>query len=384
MDSSDRERISHSLNLLLVKICASDFGWARRERFYWLDWKITSQDGVRFDMSAEFTTISCQVQKHPLQSFLDKDSIKVDPSQPFPTLTRPIPRSKPPFRKAGVSQCDPLALQRWEKDQFRFPPYVYLEKHLIRSGNSLRLPSIEEKERLLGFPSRYTHACLPKTQRRGQVYLDVRGGLLGNTWSVPVVMSLLQELAVKLDLCPPRSLVELMSLWAPIKTYSAPPVPGDSQKLAQLIVQNCSFKGTDVKLTPDSMYSPSVWPRKPIKSSLWKWKVVGSWKFNHAFGPEHINVLEMRAFLSTLKWRTRSVSGLRCRFLHIMDSQVCLGILAKGRTSSNKMSSVSSQVAALLLASQSLAFTGWVQTDDNPADKPSRVKMKLRRWRRKR
>ena len=153
------------------------------------------------------------------------------------------------------------------------------------------------------------------------------------------------------------------------------------------ISRGCTFKGADVRLlSSDSTAAP--WPRKPIPSGWWQWKTAMSYRFRHSLGKEHVNVLELRAFLSMIKWRSSHRSLMSKRFLHLLDSQVCLGILAKGRTSSRKMRTVLHQVNALCLASHLLPLCAYVATQDNPADEPSRRSIRRARrpprWVRKR
>ena len=83
---------------------------------------------------------------------------------------------------------------------------------------------------------------------------------------------------------------------------------------------------------------------------------------NWLVGPaEHINVLEMRAVLTALRWRFSKKGWLCTRFIHLVDLQVCLHALARGRSSSRKL-------RRTLLRIDSLVGI----TDQNPADAPSR------------
>ena len=61
------------------------------------------------------------------------------------------------------------------------------------------------------------------------------------------------------------------------------------------------------------------------------------------------------------------------RFAHLMDSQVCLAVVTKGRSSSRRLNRVLRKVAALLVATGSYAIVGYVSTGVNPADGPSRL-----------
>ena len=70
--------------------------------------------------------------------------------------------------------------------------------------------------------------------------------------------------------------------------------------------------------------------------------------------------------------RFRRSSEIRARFAHLLDSQVCIGLLCKGRSSSQIMRRLLRKTASLLLSSSSQIVLLYVKTDDNPADAPSR------------
>ena len=87
----------------------------------------------------------------------------------------------------------------------------------------------------------------------------------------------------------------------------------------------------------------------------------------------HINQLEMRAVLLALNWRLRSQQRCR-RFVHLVDSQVTLNVLCKGRTSSLRLLPISRKIAARTLGGDLLPTWGYVKSSWNPADEPSREK----------
>ena len=154
----------------------------------------------------------------------------------------------------------------------------------------------------------------------------------------------------------------------------------DDLRLVHLLASGVSHKGEDVRLTGGSSAAPASWPRQAIPSRWWRWKEVASWRFKHQFGPEHINALELRSFLTALKWRVRSRAGLKKRNFHLLDSQVSIGVITKGRTSSRKLRLILEKIAALTVASKTVNLCGFCRTDDNPADRPSRRAKVSRRW----
>lgn len=90
-------------------------------------------------------------------------------------------------KPAGIPQCSPQELDRWREDSHRFPPYQYAGRNcLVSKRGEVRLPSIEEKEVMMGFPLNYTASCSKKSARKSVETLDVRHTLVGNSWSVPV------------------------------------------------------------------------------------------------------------------------------------------------------------------------------------------------------
>ena len=97
----------------------------------------------------------------------------------------------------------------------------------------------------------------------------------------------------------------------------------------------------------------------------------------------HINELELRAFLSALCWRLRRVSAMGCRYLHLLDSQVSIAVIVKGRSASVRLNRVQRKIGMLLLASGSRPFLGFCRSHTNPSDKPSRQFFPRRKVKRK-
>ena len=139
-----------------------------------------------------------------------------------------------------------------------------------------------------------------------------------------------------------------------------------------------SLKGEDLMLQTSSD-EPVKYQRlrASIPARLWKWKTVASWRW---LGKrEHINVLELRAVLTSLRWRIERQRRLRTKFVHLVDSLVCLHALSRGRSSSQKLKRTLLRTNALLLVSKTQALWAYVHTKQNPADAPSRHPRK-RKW----
>ena len=100
------------------------------------------------------------------------------------------------------------------------------------------------------------------------------------------------------------------------------------------------------------------------------WRVILSfpWKRPGA----HINELELRALFTLLRGLARSSGNIGMRFAVLVDSLVVLGIAAKGRSCSRRLNSILRRLNAHVLASGFYVFFGYVASDANPADEPSR------------
>jgi hypothetical protein len=140
-------------------------------------------------------------------------------------------------------------------------------------------------------------------------------------------------------------------------------------------IRNCNHKGSDVKLDTQTLMEPDAWPRRTLDPKLWKWQHVVSFRWARR---GHINELECRAYLAALLWRLRRQANIGTRFLHLLDSMVTLGVVSKKRSSSKKLNHVGRQIAALELAGFLWPFLGYVRSDLNPSDEPSRKQMNLR------
>ena len=139
------------------------------------------------------------------------------------------------------------------------------------------------------------------------------------------------------------------------------------QKLAGLASQ----KGEDLMLqAPTEHVVRHQRLRVSIPARLWRWKTLGSWPWKTS--GDHINLLELRAIWTSLRWRIERKRSHHQRFLHLTDSAVCLNALVRGRSSSRRLRPVLSRINALILASHVHPIWGFVSSSQNPADRPSR------------
>ena len=99
----------------------------------------------------------------------------------------------------------------------------------------------------------------------------------------------------------------------------------------------------------------------------WATIVASPWLF-----PEHINVLELRALTTGLRWMSSFPSAVGCRLVLWCDSLVCVFAVRKGRSSSRDLLARLRVVAAYALALGVQLYCNWIPTELNPADEPSR------------
>ena len=154
-----------------------------------------------------------------------------------------------------------------------------------------------------------------------------------------------------------------------------PPVPTGLQAQAAAVwlveshVRACSAKGTEIRADLGIPMTVKLTHRVSVDTRRWRWKHVLARKLKAK--RHHINRLEMEAVDLALRWRLRSAKRAR-RFLHLVDSQVSLSVLAKGRTASPRLRPVARRIAARVLASGLVVTWGYVRSVLNPADAPSR------------
>ena len=165
MDSSDKDVMSNSFGDEPWEINSEYMTWCRRPRLYWISWGLEAHEGAEIQESPRRVHLTAEV---PLGDFLSPGWTKVEPDRAFPTFTTSRPRNSPGHRPAGIQHCDRETLKRWDEDKFRYPPYQYLPVNcVVNRQGALRLPTVEEKELMMGLPLGYTNPCLPKSQRKG-------------------------------------------------------------------------------------------------------------------------------------------------------------------------------------------------------------------------
>ena len=396
MSSSDRAIMSEAFQRTPCRVDAKGISLCARPRLYWTTWECSEALGVsRVAGDGEGWEA---YDKIVLEAEVDGKALllpgwSIQDGCHLPTFTTSRPRNTPGRRPAGVEQCSEHELQRWYDDFYRFPPYQYRDSHgLWSKKGEWRRPSAQEREACMRFPVGYTKHCVVKAEQQGESYEDARVSLIGNSWHVGVVAWLLGQLTQPLGVGPKMTLQDIVDAITPGKARDFPSMlmrPPHQGRLtvAQLgaeerLVAKClglaSSKGEDLLVHAVSDPARRYFRlRASVPGRLWHWREISGWRWKLA--GEHINVLELRAILTSVKWKVSRSKKLGVRFLHLTDSLVCLHALTRGRSSSRKLRPILMRLNALLLAADLHPLWGYIHTSQNPADRPSRRPVR-RRW----
>ena len=166
-------------NSVIVRSCCRTFGcepvhidagtltWCNRPRLYWTTWTLATGDGAT--VTSGVSPHSWELQaSHAVDNYLEPGWTKVNVNQQsFPTFTTSRPSERPGRKPAGLAQCQEHEVSRWQADWHRFPPYQYLDRHgVVDKRGNIRVPSVAEREVMLGFPLHYTANCVSKGDRK--------------------------------------------------------------------------------------------------------------------------------------------------------------------------------------------------------------------------
>lgn len=179
-DEADQAEFRKATDWWQWLICAGTLSLVRRPRFFWTsEWLDFSPIGV-VEPGKDYYVVHIGAPKEPEEAWVSPGwSWLGGPSTPFPTFTRSIPRVRPPKDPAGIRHTPPDALQRWEEDQFRYPPYTYKFEHCVSNGTYARVLGAGEREALMGFFPGHTAV---KDKHGLSSNQDVRCSCVGNSF----------------------------------------------------------------------------------------------------------------------------------------------------------------------------------------------------------
>eukprot|EP00438_Fugacium_kawagutii_P000873 Skav218505 [mRNA] locus=scaffold1564:7454:12902:+ [translate_table: standard] len=404
-DKKDLAEMSRRLRIRPVKACSSGISRVRRPRLFWSNIKLLDHESFTRWNHDDYDEVVFDEKLEPLELVPDSGwrwkGAEKDETLRLPTFTRAIPRKKPPPHPAGLSQCSESTLELWRKDDMKFPPYTYQGQFLFQDQKlpgRVRVASATERERLMGFRTGYTEALFKKEagspQEEKQREID-RQAALGNSFHAPTVACLIDvwlwSTGVRMD---PLGSNHILHKWH--EAMAGPPMGpltenmeesageeeagqdelsdacselGESRvnwlrlsqdprlgwrdpkllsiRLIHQFLRRTEFRGSDVRLDLQVAYKPDAVVRTTINPHRWVWKVAQSYPWLQS---EHINVLELRAILRSLEWRARTCTFHSARFMHLSDSQICISVLTKGRSSSRRINRLLRKIHSLCLA----------------------------------
>ena len=383
-------------------LCSGSLSRVRRPRFFWPSITLDFEEIGVCEPGPGYHTVHIGGPVEPRELWVSPGWTWLGSEETsLPTFTRSIPRRRPPPRPAGLGHTPVEAQQRWADDDFRYPPYTYKSEFCLSDGLHLRVCGAAEREVLMGFLPGHTYV---RSKHGVLANQDVRCSSVGNSFHTGVVSALLRQAILhyypEAELPTPaqmshqffsllRRLQKEVFVWRGEKAAwedtevwldrleqqsDAVVIPrclklGVESSLVLRLFDHLSYRGTDVHVDTLSFYRPDRLPKSSIDSRMWQWRIAKGWKWQRL---SHINVLELEAVYQTFKWRARSTRSLSKRWLHLVDSLVVLGVVAKGRTSSKRLQPCLHRINTLLLALHSFPALGWVVTHLNPADEPSR------------
>ena len=381
-------------------ICSGSMSQVRRPRFFWVSEDLEFKGVGLVEPAAGYDVVHIHGHKEPPEIWVCEGWKWMSEECPvsLPTFTRSIPRWRPPVKPAGIAHTPPEARARWMKDDFRFPPYTYKDEFCMERNGHLRVACAAEREILMGFAPGHTRL------RKRNLSEDVRCSMVGNSFHTTVVAVLLRQCLVKYWPGVAKNTVETLhnELVLEVRAAQKELYKGRGHKilmeddetwldrleqqsggaachsskglqseimLIQRMAELSSHRGTDVHVDTLCFYRPDRLPRHSIDSRQWVWRVARGWRWQK---PDHINILEMEALYHAVRWRASGNRLFHRRFLHLVDSQVVLGVAAKGRTSSHKLRRSLHKYNMLVLALHTFPLLGWVLSHQNPSDEPSR------------
>jgi len=406
MDDADERYCSDLIGVQPWFADASEVSPCSRPRYYWLrSITVAEMSDVWFHGGGVHFKLG-DTDVPNLSHFLEPGASKaIDDGGIFFCFLRPHARSSPPPHPAGLQRASPPAIRRWKGDSYRLAPYQYSQKNLIRDQFGLRRLAAEESLRMLAFNSGHLDGVGKVVGKKMEE--DTKGQLVGNSFSCIVIARLLLgvwnpqvgkrrssgiaylwqrwlELEDKAKEAKARS-KSWSSQWSSTPSSSsnraAQHSTGVGQEQAQLAqalveqyIRHADHRGSDVRMDVGIIHRSGSVQRMPVATALWEWKAVLSYAWIHPGA--HINVLELAAVFDYMRSACRQSDQLFIRQLFILDSQVGLAVLAKGRSSSVALNALLRRVAALRVASGRMHYYAWCKSADNPADGPSQWKLK--------
>eukprot|EP00438_Fugacium_kawagutii_P030064 Skav225587 [mRNA] locus=scaffold901:108728:113061:+ [translate_table: standard] len=407
MDGADRDEISFKLGYRPHLVESGDVSRVRRPRFYCLSEDLPSAPWLEVTTGQVASSVRLKGDLEPEGLWLPPDWTwsGSGTDRRFPTFTRPIVRQRPPIDPAGLKSSSQEARLRWRDDHFRFPPYTYEEKYLIRSPSGIlqKLPA-QSREALMGFRRGHTLKLDREMFEKSTLdhAEDVCQAAIGNSFHTTTVALLLGPILGKLGaLAIVKGPDELLSALImeheelesedsiamdssasvarsplSVKEFDEEAMqvehPQDdlneetqSKTLMSRLVGHFLRKVSDIRLDSDVIFKPGSCPRSAVDPDKWEWRHGRAFKWRFQ---QHINLLELKALLHSVQWRSRRSGYHSFRTMILCDSQAAIAVVAKGRSSSKQVNFLLRRLCALCLSLNVFLLVCYVDTAANPAD----------------
>ena len=376
MRKRDRRIFAEMLGVVPILVRANRVTHCRRPRLYWISWATEVDWAYPMVSRGDHLELLLPDEPGPRRRWLSSTAAwkSAEADARLPSFLRSRPSKRRPFKPTGIDTCNPRTVHRWEKDDFRFSPYLYKEQNMISENGKLRQPNALEKEKLLDFAPRHTLTCMPTRARNQQQreLEDTRVSLLGDSFQCLCVAQLLMPMLVRRGYAT-EHLTPAQMRGSDLKVSPGllrGASGGELQKaLARAHIASCDPRGSDVRIDVGEPFDLRSWPRRPIDVDRWNWQPVLQTRWRHS---DPITILEALASHLALLWRSRFRDRLRSRFLHLIDNQATIAVLAKHRSRSQRLNNIVRKSSAILLASGVRRALGYTETDRNPADVGSR------------
>ena len=391
--SSSRDEDIREVNLLFsvrpVLIESADVSWVRRGRYYWVDWDLDETQAssvIERDVSRE---LRFQLERGPCSAWLERGAQWPGESEgrAVPTLLRHVPRKSPPSDPRGLGRCSSEARARWAAAKWpEICAHFESANMVLDSNGAYRLPSIGERERLHCMRDGQTLGALRSSEAKSNPKLDftVRVSMIGDGYQHLVTSWLFGGLAAQLGYLSraptfeelrdkrvyPLLVQRSSQVWSGVPLRWEASLPA---RLSRWLLARVDARGSDIRLCTGELLKPHRVSREAVNPRLWRWRAQMSWTWRRA--DAHINELEAIAVLVQLKARARSTGNFNTVFLHLVDSQVALGVFMKRRSSSRLLQRILRRANALCLACNLLPIFIYVRSELNPSDAPSRGKL---------
>ena len=237
-------------------------------------------------------------------------------------------------RRPGYEQASEKARARWKGDAYRVQPYQYEDRNLVFAKHGPRRLNPTEQLRMMGFPSNYLEA-------KNKLSNDVKGQLLGNSFSAVAVARLLVGLVVSEEEVKERDVTSMLwqcwhemeeraqhdeqpwkvrfgsragsaTMVRSLRELVAGPVVldtvrlidprrwlTDEQVLTYLLTRAATHRGGEIRIQDGAPMAVGAACRQSIDPTHWTWKVLLSYQWKEP--GQHINVLETAAVLDVLR-----------------------------------------------------------------------------------